>query len=196
MVAFTFLEYCAWLARAMSRSARVTLYLPRVEADPVGDLVGPDVDLRLFRQPRLRQPVPYLRLTGGIVRDIRRERADVVHLQNGHLYMNPFIPVLGDRALVVTCHDPRPHLGDRPSRKVPSFVFDYGLRAADAVIVHGETLRRITVTTCGVAPDRIHVVPLHWDARPDRPAAIRESPRPPAPTPAPARCGPSSAPAP
>ena len=171
MIAFSFLEYCAWLARAMARDAEVTLYLPRVEADPVADQVGPAVDLRLFDQPRLRQPVPCLRLTGGIVRDIRRGRPDVVHLQAGHLYMTPLLPAIGDRALVMTCHDVRPHLGDQPSRKVPSFVLDWGLRRADAVIVHGESLRRLAGEVCRVPLERIHVVPHHWQSEPARPAA-------------------------
>ncbi len=152
-------EYCIRLANALADEVDVLLLIPRQLAAPHRDKVRPTVRVALFHKPRLRQPIHQLRATWFIVRQIRAFCPDVIHLQQGHLYLNPALPLMGRCALVVTVHDPRQHYGDQGGHKTPQFVFDYGFRRAHRLIVHAQQSRQILVDEVHLPPERIHVIP-------------------------------------
>jgi glycosyltransferase involved in cell wall biosynthesis len=94
-----------------------------------------------------------------LVRTIHRFKPDVVHVQQGYLWFNFGLPALRSYPLVLTIHDVRHHLGDKGAYNTPQWVFDFGFRLADRVIVHGEALRRKVARDLAIAPDRVHVMP-------------------------------------
>jgi glycosyltransferase involved in cell wall biosynthesis len=159
IASYGFAEYCIQQANGLVRNCDVLLLLPRGEAEEYRALLDPAVKLVPFASPRLRQPVRQLLSIADQVRQIRRFRPHVLHLQHGHLWFNLALPWLRSYPLVTTIHDPRHHVGDRASQKTPQAVMDFGFRRANQVIVHGQVLKRQVNELLGIAADRIHVIP-------------------------------------
>lgn len=158
-LSFDFGEYCIRLASALARETEVLLLLPQQEAAPHEPLLAPTVTFCPFHKPRLRQPLRQVRAIRAILRHIRAFDPDVIHLQQGHLWFNLALPLLGRYPLVLTIHDPRRHLGDRGGQNTPQIVLDFGFRRAAQVIVHGRELKRTVVEELGIPPDAVHDIP-------------------------------------
>jgi glycosyltransferase involved in cell wall biosynthesis len=159
LISFDFGESIVPLANALAADASVLLVLPKPELEPFAGTLDPRVEVFTFEKPRLRHPLSQIAMSRNIVRAVRAFEADVVHLQQGHLWFNWALPVLGHAPLVLTIHDPRRHMGDRDS-KTPQWVNERGFRRADRVIVHAEVLKREVVDGFDIPPERVHVVPL------------------------------------
>jgi glycosyltransferase involved in cell wall biosynthesis len=159
LLAFDFAEVSVALANALAVSADVALLLPERVVVPVRADVVPEVRVEPFAMPRLRQPVRQAHMCRDLLRRLDRVGADLVHLQQGHLWFNLALPLLGDRPLVVTIHDVEPHPGDRLSRKTPQPVMDLAWRRADRLIAHTEVARQAIVRRHGRDPSEVDVVP-------------------------------------
>lgn len=158
-ISYDFGEYSIQHAAALARHGEVLLALPRQLAEPHLDKLDPTVRFLPFDRPRLRQPWKQLVCLRRILRAVRDFRPDVIHLQSGHLWFNLALPLLRDYPLVLTIHDPRPHLGDHESRKTPEAVRALAYRRADRVIAHAQPVKKEIVEHLGIAADKIHVVP-------------------------------------
>jgi glycosyltransferase involved in cell wall biosynthesis len=159
MVSFDFAEVCVSVANALSRSADVFLILPYQELKPFWRDVGPAVHAVPFPKPRLRQPLRQAAACRTILRTLRRLRPDIVHVQQGHLWLNLLgLPLLPDVPLVLTIHDHTGHYGDG-DHKTPQWVMNVAFKRATKVIVHAEQLKREVVERRGLEPDAVHVIP-------------------------------------
>jgi glycosyltransferase involved in cell wall biosynthesis len=158
IVSFDFGDYCIPIANALSGASDVHLLLPETEVAPLRSELSDAVHLRLFHKPRLRQAVRQLRMCLQLVRALREIDPDIIHVQQGHLWFNLFLPFLRRYPTVFTVHDHRHHVGDAGSRKTPLGILHFGFRHADQLIVHGGRLKREVVTEVGVAEDRVHVI--------------------------------------
>ncbi|MCU1326903.1 MAG: glycosyl transferase group 1 [Bryobacterales bacterium] len=159
-VSFDFGEYCIRIARALSTEADVRLYLPECEVGPHRRLLeNSKVELHEFRKPRLRHAFKQMRTVCQLLKSIRRFDPDVIHLQSGHFWFNLGLPFLRSFPLVLTVHDPKPHLGDRGSRNTPDFVIGFGFRSATRLIVHAPQLRAELLKRVSVAESAISVIP-------------------------------------
>lgn len=159
LVSFAFGEYTIRLASALAEHADVGLWLNTSQAKAHLDLMSDAVDFKPFEKPRMRHPIRQLRTMPKLVREIRDFNPDVVHVQQGYLWFNPALVFLREFPLVVTAHDPRPHLGDRNGLKTPQWIMDLAFRRANRVIVHAEELRS-AVADRGVPSDQVDVVPM------------------------------------
>jgi glycosyltransferase involved in cell wall biosynthesis len=159
-VSFDFGEYCIRLSSALARHAEIQLLLPENEAEPYLPLLHPTVKLRSFNKPRLRQAFRQVLTIAALIRDIYRFRPDVVHLQAGHLWFNTALPLLWRYPLVLTVHDPSPHLGDKESQNTPQWLLDFGFRRAARLIVHAPQLKHALSTRLPVPESGIDVVPI------------------------------------
>ncbi len=159
LVAFDFGEYTIHLANALARQISVTLFLPEQESSPQTIQLGPAVDWRPFRKPRLRQLAPQLQVLNMLRRQIEDVDPQVVHLQQGHLWFNLALPLLKQYPLVLTVHDPRHHVGDRVSQKTPQGILDFGFQRADQLVTHSEHLKRDLVDRLHLPEKIIHVIP-------------------------------------
>lgn len=159
MLAFDFAEVCVPIANALSRDADVLLLLPDRVVRPVRANLSPAVALDAFPLPRLRQPLHQAAMCRRILRAVDAARCDVVHLQQGHLWFNLAVPLLGDRGLVVTIHDVTHHPGDNASKKTPQRVLDLAWDRADQLIVHTQATQRIVAGRDGRDPATVHVIP-------------------------------------
>ncbi len=176
IISYGFVEYCIAQANGLAREADVLLVLPEDEAAEQVGRLDPRVAYRPFTKPRLRQPARQLASVYRLVQQIRRFQPDVVHFQNGHLWFNLALPLLGRYPLVLTVHDPRHHAGDRSSRKTPQPVMDFGFRRADRLIVHGQSLKQQVADEIGVRDDRIDVIPHIAIGQPDAAPRVAEQP--------------------
>jgi glycosyltransferase involved in cell wall biosynthesis len=159
LLSYDFGEYCARLASALDEMADVLLLLPQQLASPYLSLLHAEVTLQPFDKPRLRQAGRQLRVGLDLVSRVKAFDPDVIHLQQGHLWFNGFLPLLRRYPLVLTVHDPRQHLGDEGGRKTPQAVMDFGYRRASQLIVHAEQSKQVVVRECGAPPENVHVVP-------------------------------------
>jgi len=154
-VSFDFGEYCVRLASAVAQNTNIFLFLPEHEAEPYAHLLSSSVVLRMFKKPRLRQPLHQMLMVEGIVRGVRQFKPDVIHLQQGHMWFNFALPLLGRYPLVVTSHDPITHAGE----KTPQQIFDWGCNRAGQIIVHVPQMKELFIRRLHMPSGRVHVIP-------------------------------------
>jgi glycosyltransferase involved in cell wall biosynthesis len=159
IVSYDFGEYCVRLASALAPMADVALLLPQQLAGPHLPALDSHVRFEPFEKPRLRQAGRQLRVSYDLMGRLKAFDPDVIHVQQGHLWFNAFLPLLRRFPLVLTVHDPRQHLGDHGGQKTPQAVMDFGFRRASRLIVHAEQSKRVVVRECGAPADIVDVVP-------------------------------------
>jgi len=94
-----------------------------------------------------------------IVKTINRIAPDIIHIQSVHPWLCFALPFLRKYPLVVTIHDPKAHEGEK--KIIWEMAKKLTMHSADRVIVHGEQLKKLTVSR-GIRPDKIEVIP-HGD---------------------------------
>ena len=134
----------------------------------------------------IRTPWPRHRDVTGNIRHLARIRSaiasfnpDVVHVGGeGQVWLTALKSVLGARPLVVTAHDVHTHPGDRDSQTIPRPIINAFIRTADAVIVHGDGLKRDAEKSLGLPPERVfsglHPVMRRYREIADREALQRQ----------------------
>ncbi len=159
LIGLSFGEYPFRLASALAERADVLFITPADLLEEFGRFLHDRVEVHAPPLPRLRQPLAQIRYQLRLVRAVRRFAPDVVHVQHGHLWLNPALVLLRRLPLVITIHDPRAHSGDAASRKTPQWIYDAGFRRADAIIVLVPRMIEPVTAEIGVRRDRIRVVP-------------------------------------
>ncbi|MCJ7646750.1 glycosyltransferase family 4 protein [bacterium] len=159
LYAFDHIEYTIQLAEALSRLEDVMLMLPQHKADWFTEVLGDNLNMESYRQPRLRYPTNLLTLL-GIIKKINSFNPDIVHLQGEHPWLNLTLPFLRRKyPLVITVHDVVLHVGDTKSRKIPSLLYKLSTRYSDEIIVHGEKLKKQMVEKSNKSVNNVHVLP-------------------------------------
>jgi glycosyltransferase involved in cell wall biosynthesis len=158
LVSFDFGEYSVRLASALASEVQVSLQMPDELASGYLADLDPRVQFRPFTKPRLRQAAQQVRTISTIVGYLRRFDPDVIHVQQGHLWFNLALPLLGRYPIVLTVHDPRHHLGDKGAQKTPQAVTDFGYRRAKRIIVHSQQLKQLLVQALGIHERDVDVV--------------------------------------
>ena len=96
----------------------------------------------------------------SVIKVIRRENPDVIHIQDPHVWWSFFLPYLSKYPLVFTVHDVHPHVG---SRKFDQVIGQkYIVAHSDDIIVHGESAKKEFLTKYSITESRCHVIP-HGD---------------------------------
>jgi glycosyltransferase involved in cell wall biosynthesis len=163
LLSFHFAEYSLALARALSRRHQVLLFLGAENAAAeLGHIPGDEESLRVrcLRQYTFRNAGCYGNMM-EILHEIGRFRPEVIHCQETlRDYLTPLLPFLRRTPLVLTIHDHKPHSGGDSRLPLRSRIHRRFLRRApDAVIVHGERIRRETEELFPWLRGRIHSVP-------------------------------------
>lgn len=94
-----------------------------------------------------------------IVKAVNKIAPDIIHIQVHHPWLCFALPFLRKYPLVVTIHDPKPHEGEK--KIIWEMAKKLLMHSADRVIVHGEHLRKLTISR-RIRPDKIEVIP-HGD---------------------------------
>ncbi|MBP1806804.1 glycosyltransferase family 4 protein [Rubellimicrobium aerolatum] len=151
-------DYAITYANGLARHAEVVLCVPRRQYARLARWVDPRVDLRLLDWPRHSSP-GNLRFLASVVRLVRREGPDVIHLlSNNILWLNLALPFWRGIPIVTTVHDVEVHPGDRDTKALPAWATTLAVRQSDALVVHGEGLRRKAAERFGRPLGEIHVL--------------------------------------
>lgn len=161
MVSFDHADVCVAQVNALASLVEVHLVVADDLARDVAGLVSPAVTLVAFDKARLRQPVRQWRACRDLDGVLAAIDPSVIHVQQGHLWVNLLaLPRWRRRTVVVSVHDPSPHVGDLPSRKTPQVVTELGFRRADRLVAHSRWVRgRLEQALAHRCPP-VDVVPL------------------------------------
>ena len=161
LVSFHFGEYCIRLASGLAQDpdTSVLLFLPDHEVERYRHLLSDSVELRTFKNARLRDPFAQFLMVTRLMRQIKKFNPCVVHLQIGHFWFNLALPFLGDIPLVFTVHDAVIHVGDVPSAKTPQWVWDRACYRARERIVLTQQVKDLLLQRLQIPSRTVHVVP-------------------------------------
>lgn len=161
LVSFHFGEYCIRLASSLAQDpdTSVLLFLPDHEGEGYRHLLSNSVELRTFKNARLRNPFAQFLMVTRLMRQIKKFNPGVVHLQIGHFWFNLALPFLGDIPLVFTVHDAVIHVGDVPSAKTPQWVWDRACYRARERIVLTQQVKDLLLQRLRIPSRTVHVVP-------------------------------------
>ncbi len=160
-------DYCVEYAEMLVETCEVLLCVQERDIATRG-FVDQRVAIAAFHWPRHRSP-GNLVLIYELLTRIGAWSPDIVHfLGENNIWLNLLPPLLTWAPVVTTVHDIQYHPGDRESRRVPRLFIKQFIRQADAVIVHGETLRAAALDKLPVRQGALFVFPhppLHHYAR-------------------------------
>ena len=176
LLSFEYGEIVVPLANALADHAQVLVQLPSEIVSRFGSALRDDIEVHEFAKPRLREPAKQASTMRSIVRAVDRFSPDVWHVQQGHLWFNLAMPLLGRRPTVVTVHDHAVHSGDLDSAKTPQRVMDIAFRRADHLITHTHFVKAGLRSRAGLGRRPITVVPHHVPGAVDPPREM--PPRP------------------
>lgn len=155
LIDFHLYAYSVALANALSEDCEVTLMLPDNVSERYLQALRPEVNLKQFHLWRQRYPLNIFAIA-SILRQIKEQNPDVVHVLSGFLWMDLALPLLRRCPLITTVHDAQIHPGDRESS---SFGHSLEWKCATQVSVHAEAIKQQLVEERGVAAEKIHVIP-------------------------------------
>lgn len=148
-------SYSVPLANALAEHCEVTLMLPDKVSANHRQAIHPAVQLWEFHHWRQRYPLNALTIA-AILRQINARNPQVVHVLSSFVWMDLALPFLRRRPLVTTVHDAHIHPGDKESSRLGHSL---EWKCATQVSVHAEAIKGQLVQDCGVAAEKIHVVP-------------------------------------
>jgi glycosyltransferase involved in cell wall biosynthesis len=158
LIATAAFDYCVEYAELLTESCEVLFCAP--EKSVAGRaFIDPRVEIAPLHWPRHRSPTNLI-LIAKLLARIKAWRPDIVHfLGENNIWLNLLPPLIGHVPVVVTVHDIEYHPGDSESRRVPRVFIDGFIRQADAVIVHGESLRAAALAKLPVRSRPVFVFP-------------------------------------
>lgn len=153
-------DYAAEFAHTVAEQADVLLFIPDKYQLLGYEFRSDRLEVRWLPWPRQRQ---FLRSVLFVVRlalQIRRWKPDVVHvLMDSYIWENLLYPLLGTMPVLTTIHDVCLHPGNhRMARVVRSLTYRVVARS-DAILVHGDALRRQATSIWPISPERCFVLP-------------------------------------
>lgn len=160
LVSFNYPEYCIRLAAALAHECDVLLCLPRLIAEPHAVLLKDSaVQIEWFDKPRLRSISAQIRTIRHLAKRLQQYNPDVLHVQQGYLWLNLLMPLMKNYPLVMTVHDPKTHIGDVRVDHYFQWLTNRVFRRADHLIVHADQNRQVLTDTLNIPKQRIHVIP-------------------------------------
>jgi len=159
-------DHCIEFALMMAESCDVLLCIPDRYYTPNRVHSSARMEVEWLPWPRKRDPRS-IWFTRTVLRRILAWKPDVVHfLSESNVWNWLLARFLKSIPLVTTVHDLTFHPGDVASSRVPRYFANALIKKSDAIIVHGEALRKDAAELLPVRPDQIYVVPLVPPLRP------------------------------
>jgi glycosyltransferase involved in cell wall biosynthesis len=153
-------DYCIEFAETIAESADVLLCIADKHFSPDRSMPTPRLEIQWLRWPRQRDVIGSTIFMTRLARRVRQWRPDIVHiLAEGYVWTNLLPSLLRSSPIVTTVHDIRLHPGDVSSSRIPRFFIKSLVRQSDAIIVHGEGLRRDAASQLPIELERIFVFP-------------------------------------
>jgi glycosyltransferase involved in cell wall biosynthesis len=158
-----FIEFSIRLANSFEKGISATLTIPRrfkLEYDPI---ISSQVEVRWYEDEERRsfQRIRYIQAVSSILDKVG---PDIVHIQQGDIWLCPLLPKIAKSKVVTTVHDVFRHPGDRSWHGEISDAFI--AKFTDGFITHGRKLRDDLIERRGVLPEKTWVIPLGTITRP------------------------------
>jgi len=152
-------EYSIQLANALSRKERTTILLWQDIANEYTQFLQHPVEAEFIPKPRAKN-LKNLNLALKTTRRIKEMDPDIVHIQNPYTWFCPGLPFLKGYPIVLTIHDPTPHIGREQAHF--KWVTKYFLPFSDRVIVHGKRMKELMMKEYKVREHKVRIIP-HGD---------------------------------
>jgi len=125
------------------------------------ELLPPDVNLRLFRLPRMRDPRSLL-VIRRLRQAMRDDRVDLAHILFGpaEIWVAFLANLLREMPVVSTMIVPKPNVGDRVPAPVQLAIGRLLAWGSDLIVVNGADQVELVQRLYGVPPARAEYVPL------------------------------------
>ena len=153
-------DHCIEFALMMADSCDVLLCIPDRYYTPNRVRSSARLEVEWLPWPRKRDPRSIL-FTRTVLRRILAWKPDILHfLSESNVWNWLLARFLKSVPVVTTVHDLTFHPGDVASRRVPRYFANALIKQSDAIIVHGEALRKDAAELLPVRSHQIYVVPL------------------------------------
>ena len=160
LVAHEIPDYCIEFAETIAESADVLLCIASKHLLPDRSASTRRLEIQWLNWPRQRNLIGSAVFMARLARRIRRWNPDIVHiLVESNVWTNLLPFLLRPWPLITTVHDVKLHPGDVSSAKIPRFFINLLVRQSDAIVVHGEGLRREAAKQFRIKSERIFVFP-------------------------------------
>lgn len=155
-----FQDYTIQLANSLSKkNINILLIVPNSEINEFVSSVDKNIQIQIYDQPRLYN-LKNLKLVLNFLSLIKHFNTDIVHIQGGHFWLSFALPILKvfKYKVVVTVHDPKPHIGENYLRtRMTNF---FGRLFSDKIFVHGIKMKEIMVKEYNYPEENIHIIPI------------------------------------
>ncbi len=133
-------DYLIAFLNAIVENVDVHIILARND-EWIAENLDPRVNVWFSKAPRVRRlgNIPALIRT---IRYIRKISPDIVHVQSGTIWEFSLKLLFHDIPFVVTIHDVTRHPTRQKWVETPQFFLDWSAKLSDAIIVHGEKLKK------------------------------------------------------
>lgn len=139
MISRGFCDYLIGLLNALS--SKVELYFIVSKADEwIVEYLNKDVNVIYAKTPNVSSMKNLFGMY-KMVREIRKISPDIIHFQSGIVWENLIFKSIKSK-FVTTVHDIVKHPTRTKMRYIPQCVLDISVTQSDAIIVHGESLRK------------------------------------------------------
>lgn len=159
--AHSHIEYAIELGEALAEHGKVMLIAPETRIESFFSVIGKNLIVYPYRQPRFRSPTNLLTIH-KIIKQINIFNPDVIHLQ--HLFgEHPWFDLRWKflrkkYPFVITVHDVNLHKGDNASIRIP-FMYRGDGKYIDQIIVHGDIQKKELIKKYRNPPETVHILP-------------------------------------
>lgn len=161
LLSFWFYDYSIQLANALSKKETVMLMLPGHVPHEFIKNLDQDVTLYQFDMPKKLYDPRNLSALSKIATQINEFNPDIVHYQINSIMICPLFPMIKRYPLIGTFHDVTPHKGEEwVYSKLTRFAISYAAKRSQHIFVHGRRLKDCMQSEYGIAPEKVHAIPL------------------------------------
>ena len=155
---FCFEDYSIELANALVKHVDLTLIQPNRVADACRDALDPQISVRQFQKPRIRNPRNFASMV-EMMRIIRDLQPDLLHVQETNEFWYDLTLLLNRMPpLVTTIHDVFRHPGDRQTTPGAEYTRPIAFYRSRQIIVHSQEMQQALVKQFRVPPQRVNIL--------------------------------------
>jgi glycosyltransferase involved in cell wall biosynthesis len=160
LIAPNIADYSLEFAKTIAEAAEVLLCIADKHFSPGYPQPTDTLSVEWLSWPRQRDLIGSIAFMIRLARRIRAWNPDVVHiLMEDNIWTNLLPPLLGSKPVLTTVHDVRLHPGDASSARIPRIFINYLVRQSDAIVVHGEALRKDAIALLPIKSERCFALP-------------------------------------
>lgn len=159
-----FVDYQVQMSKSLNKGndSLVFIYTKDVSLPPENAMIANGLRVRLLSRPgAIYNPIVLARFLWSsyrMLKEIKKYRPDVVHLQIGSSMLGFYIPFLRRYPIITTFHDLSPHIGE--AKFWEKYMHAYIRHTSKYLLVHGERLREAMISDYRQPPSKVKSIPI------------------------------------